>query len=295
MPENTESHEPERVAMNDSARELFLAKPECVINFPDRILPQERIQTYRNLKKAAIVEMAGRDSVAAAIQAVREESFTDLIPTYVYTGTEHGPWSSVERAVARLRDRLPTVPVHDLLVFGSPQFWQALNGRFISELIARFGSYTPCVGCHLYLHSVRVPLALTLGGIPIIAGEREMHDDRVKINQTAEALNAYQETTAHFGIQLLLPLRYLKEGKSIEEILGLAWEEGEEQLECVLSGNYRMIDCTIGQPMEIVTQYLEKFAAPCAKKIIDAYAKGAVPSHLKIAEDMLKSLKSEPR
>jgi hypothetical protein len=182
-----------------------------------------------------------------------------------------------------------------LLVLGSPQFWQALNGRFISELIARFGSYAPCVGCHLYLHSVRVPLALTLGGIPIIAGEREMHDDRIKINQTAEALNAYQETAEHFGIQLLLPLRRLKEGRSIEEILGFAWEEGEEQLECVLSGNYRMIDCTIGQPIEIVTQYLEKFAKPCAKRIIDSYAKGTVPSHLKVAEVILKSLEAGPR
>ena len=113
--------------MSDSAKEMFLSKPECVINFPDKILPQEKIQAYRKLKKAAIVEMAGRDSVAAALKAVEEESFTDLIPTYVYTGTEHGPWSSVERAVARLRDRLPAIPVHDLLVFGSPRFWQSLS------------------------------------------------------------------------------------------------------------------------------------------------------------------------
>ena len=286
------SHEPERVAMSDSAKEMFLSKPECVINFPDKILPQEKIQAYRKLKKAAIVEMAGRDSVAAALKAVEEESFTDLIPTYVYTGTEHGPWSSVERAVARLRDRLPAIPVHDLLVFGSPRFWQSLNGRFISELIARFGSYAPCAGCHLYLHSVRVPLALMMGGIPIIAGEREMHDDRVKINQTVEALNAYQETTGYFGIRLLLPLRHIKEGTAVEEILGFHWEEGGEQLECVLSGNYRMIDRTIGQSVELVTQYLKQFAVPCAKQIIDAYANGTVPNHLKIAEGILTISKS---
>jgi hypothetical protein len=278
--------------MNDSAKEIFLSKPECVINFPERILSQEKIQAYRTLKKAALVEMAGRDSVAAAIKAVEEESFTDLIPTYVYTGTEHGPWSSVERAVARLRDRLPAIPVHDLLVFGSPRFWQSINGRFISELIARFGSYAPCAGCHLYLHAVRVPLAVKMGGIPIIAGEREMHDDRVKINQTAEALNAYQETAGYFGIRLLLPLRHVKEGKAVEEILGFDWEEGGEQLECVLSGNYRMIDRGIGQSAELVSQYLEKFAVPCAKRIIDAYANGTAPNHLKIAETILKNLKN---
>jgi hypothetical protein len=88
--------------------------------------------------------MAGRDSVAAAIVAVQTEGFTDLLPVYAYTGTEYGPWTSVETAVDRLRHRLPRTHVHDLLVLGSPHFWHALNGRFMSELLTIRVLYPVC-------------------------------------------------------------------------------------------------------------------------------------------------------
>jgi len=165
-------------------KELYLNKPECVVNFPDWLLPQQKIREYRAMPRLAVVEIAGRDSVAAAVKSVEEELFTDLLPTYVYTGTEYGPWSSLEKAVERLWRRLPEIRVHDLLVLGSPGFWQALNGRFISELMSRYGFYTPCVACHVYLHSARIPLALTLGKVPIVSGERERHDGAIKVNQT---------------------------------------------------------------------------------------------------------------
>ncbi|MCF8037391.1 MAG: hypothetical protein K9K62_11005, partial [Desulfobacteraceae bacterium] len=49
------------------------------------------------------------------------------------------------------------------------------------------GHYTPCTGCHLYLHAVRIPLARMLGNVPIIGGERESHSGKVKVNQCAPA------------------------------------------------------------------------------------------------------------
>jgi hypothetical protein len=132
--------------------DVFRDKPELIIDFPDWMLSEKQLDTYRNLKHLAILEIAGRDSIAAAIKSVEENGFTDLLPVYVYTGTEFGDWAHVKEAVERLSRRLPDVCVHPLRVMGSPQFWKALNGRFISELIARFGFYSPCPGCHLYLH-----------------------------------------------------------------------------------------------------------------------------------------------
>ncbi len=267
--------------------ELFLSKPECVIDLPERVLPSEKMREYQGISHLAIVEIAGRDSVAAAIKSVEENEFTDLIPTYAYTGTEYGPWSSVERAVKRLAKSLPQTRIHDLVVLGSPGFWQALNGRFISELISRYNFYTPCVGCHLYLHSVRIPLASSLKKIPIISGERERHNGDIKLNQTSKALDCYQRLAKTFDIDLLLPLRHISEGRQIENILGFEWGQGKEQLECVLSGNYRMLDNEAVFRSESIRGFLEDFAVPCSKEIIESYASGFVPDHISIAAGIL--------
>ncbi|MFO7598914.1 MAG: hypothetical protein R6X27_03785 [Candidatus Desulfacyla sp.] len=269
--------------------EHFRDKCECVIDIPPWMLSPERADVYRSTSGLAMVEIAGRDSVAAAVKAVGEEGFTQLLPTYAYTGTEHGAWSSVEDAVKRLAERLPPVRVHPLLVMGSPRFWQALNGRFMSELIARYGFLSPCIGCHLYLHSVRIPLAVTLGKISIISGERERHNGTVKINQIGEALTLYEALAGEFGVRLLFPLRHISDGDQIGEILGFEWQEGKEQLGCVLSGNYRGVDGSVNLTEEQVVRYLETFACPVTREIVAAYLGGEVPDHLKIAARVLGS------
>jgi hypothetical protein len=255
------------------------------------MLSSERADMYRSMSGLAMVEIAGRDSVAAAVQAVMEEGFTDLLPTYVYTGTEHGNWSSVAAAVRRLADRLPQVRIHSLLVMGSPRFWQALNGRFLNELIARYGFMSPCIGCHLYLHSVRIPLSMSLGSIPIISGERESHDGVLKINQTSEVLTCYEAIALEFEVRLMFPLRRISDGGRIRDLLGLSWEEGEEQLGCVLSGNYRALNGGVSVTAAEALAYLETFAIPVTREIVAAYAGGHIPDHTKIANHVLTSLR----
>jgi hypothetical protein len=267
--------------------ELYLNKPECVIGFPEWLLSGERIEECRRMPRLAIVEIAGRDSIAAAVKSVREESLTDLLPTYVYTGTEHGPWPSVNTAIDRLAMCLPEIQVHRPMVLGSPGFWQALNGRFISELVSRYGFYTPCIGCHAYLHSVRIPLALSLGGVPVISGEREFHDGATKVNQNAEALDFYQSIGKDYGIRFAFSLRYEAKGDHISDILGFEWQEGKDQLGCVLSGNYRGLDGSASVAGEQVLRYVEEFAGPCVKRMLDSYVTGKIPDHLKIAAQVL--------
>lgn len=270
-------------------KEVYLNKPECVVNFPQWLLSSQKISEYRALSRPAIVEIAGRDSVAAAVKSVEEEGFTDLIPTYAYTGTEHGPWRNVEQALIRLASRLPETKIHDLLVLGSPGFWRALNGRFVTELISKYGFFTPCTGCHVYLHSVRIPIALISGKIPIISGEREQHDGSIKVNQISDALSVYRRIADQFGIELLFPLRNIKDGNQVKDILGFNWEEGKEQLGCVLSGNYRRSDGSTGITNGQVQRYLEEFAYPLTLRVVEAYAAGRIPNHLEIAADVLGS------
>jgi hypothetical protein len=52
----------------------------------------------------AIAEIAGRDSVAAAVAAVREHGFDTLLPTIALTGTEIGDFDAPYRAVERLTE-----------------------------------------------------------------------------------------------------------------------------------------------------------------------------------------------
>jgi hypothetical protein len=270
----------------------FRDKPECVIDFPSWLLSAQKVSEYRQVHRLAIVEMAGRDSVAAAIVAVQTEGFTDLMPVYTYTGTEYGSWASVGNAVHRLRQRLPGIRIHDLVVLGSPRFWHALNGRLMTELIKRYGFYTPCAGCHLYVHAVRIPLAISLRA-PIVAGERERHDGAVKVNQTATTLNGYQDLARRFEVPLLFPLRYIDDGREIETILGLDWKQDDEQLGCVLSGNYRDSQNRVHLTEEKMKPYLREFALPLAFKTIQAYQQKRVPDHLKMALDVFQSITTQ--
>jgi hypothetical protein len=261
-----------------------------MIDFPDWMLSEKQMDSYRNLKNLAIVEIAGRDSVAAAVKSVEEQGFSDLLPVYVYTGTEFGEWAHVEQAVDRLSRRLPDIVVHPILVMGSPKFWRAINGRFIGDLVKRHGFYSPCPGCHLYLHAARMPLAIKLGKKPIISGERESHTGMIKINQTTAALDFYLDFAAHFGIRLLFPVRHIASGDEIERIVQIPWKRGKEQLNCGLSENYHMIDGqTTASPAD-VRSFFEKFAGPTSKAIIAAYVSGYVPDHNAIAERILKCI-----
>jgi hypothetical protein len=273
---------------SDGVTGIYLDKPESVINLPQWLLSREDIEAYRSMSGLAIIEIAGRDSIAAAIKAVEELGFTELLPTYVYTGTEYGPWASVDNAVARLSARLPAVRVHSLLILGSPGYWRALNGRYVQELISTFGYYTPCIGCHLYLHTARIPLSVTLGNVPIISGERERHDGAVKLNQIAEALDVYQDVSNRFEVPLLLPLRHVDEGRRITDILGFSWRQGKEQLGCTLSGNYRLFDGSLDVSPGQVSIFLEWFGKPAAIEVIASYLNHRVPDHLEIVRKILK-------
>ena len=72
-------------------QELFLNKSDLVIDFPKWLLSEQSIENYRSISKLALVEIAGRDSIAAPVKSRQEYGFTDLLPTYIYTGTEYGP------------------------------------------------------------------------------------------------------------------------------------------------------------------------------------------------------------
>lgn len=272
--------------MDARLREILLDKPELVSSFPAWMLADETRERVRAASRPAIVEIAGRDSVAAALRAAAERAHDLYLPTIAYTGTEFGDWRTPFEKVGFLAERLAGAEAEVLppVLLGAPELWRILCGRYVSTLYRRYGFYTPCPGCHVYLHALRIPLAKATGCRVVVAGERESHDGRVKLNQIAPALDAYVELAARFDVELALPLRHVSSGREVEGIVGARGPESSAQLSCVLSGNYRDAKGNVAYDADAVRGFLYDFALPAAERAVKAYVEREVPRYDEIAD-----------
>ena len=246
-------------------------------------------ETAAVLPSPAIAEIAGRDSIAAAVVAVRESGFRTILPTVVHTGTEYGDHDAPFRAVERLRLELgDEVQVLPLVSLSSPGLWAALNGRFASVISGTFGVSSPCLACHLYMHLARVPLALALGGAPVIAGERDSHGGHTKLSQTPLGIDASIRVLSHAGIDLLEPVRHVRDGATITSLAGGAWAAGDGQLRCVHSGNYIALDGSVAYDELAYSRYLHRFLEPAGFAVIDAWRLDSQPDYEAIVRRVLE-------
>lgn len=254
---------------------LLAEKPDLISEFPEWMLPEEMLKQLINTPHVAIAEIAGRDSIAAVIKACEMRTIRAIVPTIAYTGTEYGNWKTPLEKINTLKTLLKKkrVTVFEPVILGSPKFWRSLCGRYVTHLFNKYGFFSHCIGCHLYLHAIRIPLAVKLGGSPVIGGERESHDGRIKLNQIGIALDAYRKFMNMFNIELILPLRHIKSGGEIESIIGSEWDEGDQQLECVLSKNYREMDESVTFDETSIKRFLDEFALKKAEEIIKGYLK----------------------
>jgi hypothetical protein len=255
---------------------------------PAEALGSPRIEMLRSLPSLAVAAIAGRDSVAAAVQATRSGGFTAILPTSVATSTEYGSTDSVLEAVGALRRLLAgEADVLDPVRIGSPSLWAAMNGRFAAEITTRWRLYSPCLACHLYVHIARIPLARSLGNAPVITGERDTHDGRIKLSQTASSIDAETRVMARAGVELLTPVRSAT-AADIEDLVG-EWREGEDRLRCVHSGNYVRADGSVEFDASDYESYLREFFEPVGAAVVDAWHAGvAVPDYEEIVRSVLR-------
>ena len=259
--------------MDSRMFELISNKPELVTEFPDWMLSKETETELLDTGGLAIVEIAGRDSYAAALEAIKLRDIKAYLPTIAYSGTQFGDWETSFKKAVLLKEKLSHagIKVFDPLLIGDPKFWRLLCGRYAAHVSKQTGFHSSCLGCHLYFHGIRIPLAKMLNCNLIVAGERESHEGKVKINQLPIALDTYISFVKKFDIELLLPLRQISSNKVIEAILGEDWEEGTQQLQCVLSGNYEDPN---GDPVyseEPIKLFYEDYALPLAEDFVQAY------------------------
>lgn len=261
--------------MNKRILEILANKTDLINDFPEWMLPPSTSRQIRNIKNAAIAEIAGRDSIAAAVKACDALPIKAVVPTIAYTGTEYGNWEIPFKKTKLLKKLLKkkNVLLFEPIVIGSTEFWWKLCGRYSVHLSKKYGFYSHCVGCHLYFHAIRIPLAKMLNCTMVIGGERELHDGKIKVNQIGVALDAYTAFLKKFNIDLILPLRYIKSGEEIESILGDHWDEGKDQLECVLSKNYQESDGSVLFSENAIKEFLHEFALKTAETIVRNYLK----------------------
>lgn len=220
--------------------------------------------------KMAIAEIAGRDSVAAAVAAVRDQGFTTLLPTIAFTGTETGDFESPIRAVDTLAQLLgDSCEILEPVVLQDPALWSAMNARFLAVLTRRFNLCSPCLACHLYMHLLRVPVSWEYDGAPVIAGERDTHDGRIKLSQTSASIDAAIRVLDYAGVALLQPVRRAS-GDQIEALVGAGWNEGGDQLGCLLSGNYMDASGAVDFDETGYDRYLNEFFEPLGRAVVDA-------------------------
>jgi hypothetical protein len=252
---------------------LLAEKPDLIAEFPEWMLPEEMLKQISNTPHVAIAEIAGRDSIAAVIRACELRTIRAIVPTIAYTGTEYGNWETPLEKINTLKAllRKKGIAVFKPVILGSPKFWWSLCGRYSTHLFNKYGFFSHCIGCHLYLHAIRIPLAKKLGSSLVIGGERESHDGRIKVNQIGVALDAYQKFMNRFNIELFLPIRHIKSGGEIESIIGSEWDEGDQQLSCVLSKNYREMDESVTFNEDTVKLFLDEFALKKAEEVIEGY------------------------
>ncbi len=224
------------------------------------------------MSEKVIIELAGRDSFAALLKYLQSNKVKEILPTIAKSPPEYGPLETVIDQLDWVQEKLAKTPVSfsKPLILEDQKLWWILNGRFLSEIIHRYHFYTPCIGCHLHFHLMRIDPALNLKITKIISGERELHDQKVKINQTAEALKAYQEVLAHIGLDLVFPLRKVSSNEEIVKLLGKEWKEGQKQLSCVFKNNYCSIESQILIEVNTIKPYLEEFLIPIGKIIAQA-------------------------
>jgi len=244
------------------------------------------VETCRGRSGLAVAEIAGRDSIAALAAVALERDLRVVVPTSVVTGTEYGDPGSPERAVAFARSLLAEVEFTPLLRIGDPRLWRALNGRYARVIGDRFGLCSPCLACHLYMHLCRVPLARALGGVPVIAGERESHDGRIKLSQTPLGIDIYAEVLGSVDMELLQPLRHASDTE-IAKLLGEGWPAESGQLECVHSENYADLEGIVSYDQTAYATYAESFLRPAGMALAAALVSGSDPDYTAMVRAIL--------
>lgn len=190
-----------------------------------------------------ILDVAGKDSYAAIIKFLDEiwPYSVTISPILVKAPTEYGDLDASITSFNNFRSyiiEIYNVEMLPIIVIEEPEYWHIMCGRFASTIQEKLHFYTPCIGCHVYFHSIRAFIAEKNNVRFIVSGERYLHDSRKKINQTLSAVKYHSVLLSRFGCYHIQPLLNISSDDVIRKILEPYEKDRILHLNCVFDSNY---------------------------------------------------------
>lgn len=252
----------------------------------------------------AIFELAGKDSIAAAIKYLNDEKNRDtkVLASVVITPPEEESFRNqmndaivpglcpmvytkfIDYMYKYHRDNVNSRTYPICSTFKSDyaaKLWWEIN-RPTRQLVEEYGFYTPCIACHAICHAVRYELAKRyVDDVVIVSGERTSHNNRVKINQNEVVLNLFNDYFNNYmfkdtckTVTIVRPV----DGLSTAEIDALVqpfYNEFEvdnnyKYITCSMSGNYPIAPDEVELHKDKLERYCKEYLFPK----LEAYING---------------------
>ena len=217
-----------------------------------------------------ISEVAGKDSIAAIIQAVKKYNIKNLLGIGIFHRSFFGNILEPIEHFEYVKDLIcqEVIDSTHFLYLDVSNLFDRLIIRNMAIVQKYFGYYSPCPPCHLFFHMIRIPIADYFGVTKIITGEREFHGNRKKLNQIPEVLSLFKELLEKEGIELIQSIRKIRNNDKIFEILGSSWKSAKP-FQCSFSKNY--YDETGEIPFEIhkILNSLKGFYFPLFSSVVE--------------------------
>ena len=230
----------------------------------------ENKSKLENKENFFISEVAGKDSIAALIQASRDYNIKNLLGIGIFHrsffGNIHEPKEHFEYGKELISKQ--NFDSTNFLYLDVSNLFDRLIIRNMAIIQKYFGYYSPCPPCHLFFHLMRIPIAKYYGITKIITGERELHGKHKKLNQIPEVLSLFKELLEKEGIELIQPIRKIRNDEKIFEILGYSWKSAEP-FKCSFSKNYYDESGEIPFEIQKILKSLESFYFPLFSSVVE--------------------------
>jgi len=223
---------------------------------------QEQIDFIIKQSADIIIDVAGKDSYAALAKYLGENNsnaIIRIIPVVVKVPSEYGSHETLQSSFEKFKKEISNtyfVSFSETIFIEEPILWHYLNGRFIAEYIKKYDFYSPCCGCHIYLHSIRAYIANKLNIKTIISGERLSHGNKIKLNQLNSSIQYHSKILKEFGINHIQPILNISDNLDIDKIVNKFISNDDlYHYKCLFSSNYRLTNNDVNIPVKLQSFY----------------------------------------
>ena len=120
------------------------------------LVPEEMKDQYLTIgRRVLLTDFAGRDSIAACMQILKDEDIDTIIPVGDIVPSRYGDTDSYSRnwkALAQLIEKNHmNIDLKPWFIVDGQDFWKTLNERYVNQIMKKYGRFTPCIGCHFHL------------------------------------------------------------------------------------------------------------------------------------------------